>query len=143
MPPTGNRITFGNELNNALQPNGNGKIDCNPAGYATASPADDTPCEYITYKLTANDSGAACSAATCTLRRANTANSADVGDAVARFVDGSGGLSFTYLESDGTALDAGDTESQITAVSVELKIRVPGDPPRTQTLATKVDLRNR
>lgn len=135
--PTNTQVTFGNETN--LIGNSKGRVDC----------TTNANCEYITYKLTANDSGAVCSTATCTLRRVKSANSADVGDAVVGFVDGVNGLTFTSLGNNGEPCGLANPtcnntiESQVAGVLIELKIKVPGDPPRTQVLTTKVDLRNR
>src|SRR3712207_1451521 len=70
--PTASQITFGNELGWP----GNKSIQCPTGG----------TCEYITYKLTDDASGAACTTSPCTLRRVNTANASDTGQPVVEFV---------------------------------------------------------
>ena len=118
------QITFGNEMDAAGA--SSNKVLCTGVAGST--------CEYMTYKLVGS-----------TLVRNNTAtgSTSSIGnELVVEFVQ-PGGLIFTYLESDGTALDAGDTEAQIARMRVELRIQVPGNPPRTQVLTTDVDLRNR
>ena len=72
-PTTVTQLTFGNDL--GAPGAGNGKIECG------------IPCEYITYKLTDDTSNPACTAAPCTLRRVNTANSGDWGAPVVENVD--------------------------------------------------------
>ena len=125
--PSSGQLTFGNELGT-----GDARITCVTA-----------PCEYITYKLTDDASGAACTVtvAPCTLRRANTANSAEIGAPVVEFVQANG-LTFTYLKSTNPDVTAA-TEAEINVVRIRLQIRVEGTLPRTQTLTTDVDLRNR
>jgi type II secretory pathway component PulJ len=133
------QITFGNERNIPNSTTGDGKIDCNPENVAANNPAY-TPCEYITYRLN-NQSGPA--GATRTLLRNNEANGSDPatgGDPVVEYVDGINGLTFTYLKGDGTAAA---TEAEVQSVRIELRIKVPGSQPGTQTLTTDVDLRNR
>lgn len=49
-------------------------------------------------------------------------------------------LTFKYLTSDG--ITETTDEEEIRVVRITLKIEVPGDPPRTQTLNTDVALRN-
>lgn len=143
--PTAAQITFGNELNNSTQPKGNGIIDCNPSGAAVGDPGY-TPCEYITYKLTDDASGAVCTAAPCTLRRVNAANSSVAGAPVVEFVrppdttapidPDQYGLRFKYLTASGTVAT---TQADIARVEMALQI-VKDD--GTQTLTTEVDLRN-
>ena len=123
--PTASQITFGNELGVP----GDKSIRCPVSG----------TCEYITYKLTDDTSGAACTAAPCTLRRVNTANSSDTGDPVVEFVQ-PGGLTFAYLKSDGTTAAA---QSEIERVRITLEIRVDrGHQDGTQNLSTEVKLRS-
>jgi prepilin-type N-terminal cleavage/methylation domain-containing protein len=123
--PTASQITFGNELGSP----GDKAIRCPSVG----------TCEYITYKLTDDASGAACTVAPCTLRRVNTANSTDTGQPVVEFVE-PGGLTFSYLKSDGTTASS---ESQIARVRITLQIRVEGgQQDGTQDLTTEVNLRN-
>jgi prepilin-type N-terminal cleavage/methylation domain-containing protein len=125
------QITFGNEL--GAEGAGDGKILCG------------TPCEYITYKLTddANGSNAPCTVSPCDLRRVNTATSTDAGQPVVDNAVVPGGLTFTYLRSDGTTLAT--SEGQIAQVRVSLVITVdPGTQnAATQRLTTEIDLRNR
>lgn len=143
--PTATQITFGNELNNSVQPTGNGRIDCNPSS-VTPSTSDDTPCEYITYKLSQ-------SGATRTLLRNNSIDGSVAGsggDPVAEYVDGAGGLAFTYIGDSGDLCGAGTAnltctgvnEENINRVRIALKIRVPGVQDGIQTLTTDVDLRS-
>lgn len=123
--PTASQITFGNELGTT----GDKMIQCPIIG----------TCEYITYKLTDDASGAACTAAPCTLRRVNTANSSDTGDPVVEFVE-PGGLAFAYLKSDDTTAAS---QSEIDRVRITLQIRVDrGQQDGTQNLTTEVDLRS-
>lgn len=63
------------------------------------------------------------------------------GQSVVEFVDGSSGLNFTYLKSNGVS--AATTEPEIAIVRVNLKIRVPGVQDGTQELTTDINLRNR
>lgn len=139
------QITFGNELNNSLQSNGNQQIDCNP-GSATPSTSDDTPCEYITYKLTqtANPSTICTAAVTgpCTLRRVNAADSSGAGDPVVEFVKPDG-LQFRYFTASGAVIDPASPGSytQADIARVEIKLQIDKN-NRTQTLTTEVDLRN-
>ena len=122
--PTATQITFGNDLD------GSGTVACG------------TPCEYITYKLTANDStNTACTASPCTLKRVNAANSTGVGDPVVENVVYNG-LSLTYYKADGTAATS---EGQISRVRVSLEITVdPGTTNEgTQELTSEIYLRNR
>jgi len=126
--PTASQITFGNEL--GAEGAGDGKILCG------------TPCEYITYKLSNDASGAACTAPPCTLRRVNTVNASDTGQPVVEDV-ALNGLTFTYLKSDGTAAT---TQGEIARVLVSLEIAVDQGKPRSeaiQRLTTQIDLRNR
>jgi hypothetical protein len=85
VPPTAvTQLTFGNDL--GAPGAGNGIIECG------------SPCEYITYKLTNATGTAACAAAPCTLWRDNGPNPGPVVENIAF-----NGLSFTLLQSDGTA----------------------------------------
>lgn len=142
--PTASQITFGNELGAS----GDGSIKCLSA----------SACEYITYKLTDDASGAACTAAPCTLRRVNTASSSDTGQPVVDFVrapvSGNYGLRFKYFTETPTgtveinpASPSPYTQADIDRVEISLQIEVDnntgdGQPGRTQTLTTEVDLRN-
>ena len=127
----GSQITFGNEL--GAEGAGDGKILCG------------TPCEYITYKLTddANGSNAPCTVSPCDLRRVNTATSTAAGQPVVDNAVFPGGLTLTYLRSDG--ITPATTEDQIAIVRVSLDIAVdPNSKFRaTQRLTTDIDLRNR
>jgi prepilin-type N-terminal cleavage/methylation domain-containing protein len=125
--PTSTQITFGNEL--GAEGAGDRKILCG------------TPCEYITYKLTDDASGAACTAAPCTLRRVNTANSSDTGQRAVEDV-ALNGLAFTYYESDGTTAEG---EGEIVKVHLSLQIAVDqgNSYEAAQRLTTEIDLRNR
>jgi prepilin-type N-terminal cleavage/methylation domain-containing protein len=116
--PTATQITFGNELGTA-----NGAIQCG------------SPCEYITYKLTANNSGSACTGAPCALRRVNTANASNTGQPVVEYV-AVDGLQFKYY----TASGATATEQEnISRVEISLQIIKDG---RIQNVVTEVNLRN-
>ncbi len=101
------------------------------------------PCEYITYKLTdgtgEDTSNTTCTAAStppCTLRRVNAASSAALpGDPVVENV-APGGLTFEYLNSDGTPLTTGN-EGDIRMVRISLVVRVDrhiGDDPSRRRL---------
>jgi prepilin-type N-terminal cleavage/methylation domain-containing protein len=126
--PSDTQITFGNELGDEGE--GDGTIDCGD------------PCEYITYKLTDDASGDACTVSPCDLRRVNEANSDLPGNPVVENAVVPGGLTFTYFKSDGTIAT---TEGEIDKVSVSLVITVdPGTKTAaTQRLTTEIDLRNR
>ena len=85
----------------------------------------------------------------CTLRRVNTADSDDSGDPVVEDVAASG-LTFTFLESDGTALDfdvPGEEDDEgdigIVLVSLDIAVNQGTNTQGTQTLTTAIDLRNR
>jgi Tfp pilus assembly protein PilW len=134
--PTSSQITFGNELGAS----GDGTIKCPTGG----------TCEYITYKLTDDASGAACTAAPCTLRRVNAASSIATGDPVVEFVrppvagDASKyGLRFRYFKADGTEINPASpgtyTQANIARVEIALQIEVDDS---TQELVTDVELRN-
>jgi hypothetical protein len=133
VPPTIREdLTFGNDL--GAPGASNGIIECG------------SPCEYITYKLTDASGAADCTAAPCTLWRVNGTNSGPVAEnlAVNDETDGiaNDGLSFTLLESDGTAPV---NEGEVGMVLVKLNVVVDqgiGN-PGTQTLTTVIDLRNR
>jgi Tfp pilus assembly protein PilW len=118
---TANQITFGNDLN------GDAKLRC-PISLI------DTRCEFITYKLS--------SSAPYTLQRVNTATpNTSPGEAVIEFVNGSNGLTFTYLKPDSSGnLVTTTTPSEVKVVRVRLQINKDG---RTQNLTTDVTLRNR
>src|SRR5215212_6164819 len=129
------QITFGNER--GAEGEGDGQIDC---------PAPDD-CEYITYKLSAPSDEAPCavSATGCsTLLRVNTANSGDPGNPVSENAVVPGGLTFTYLDSNGAEILDSD-EAKIARVRVSLEIAVdPGTKYEArQRLTTEIDLRNR
>ena len=127
--PTPTQITFGNELGAGGA--GDGTIECGD------------PCEYITYKLSAPSDDPPCTLAACsTLLRVNTANSGDPGDPVSENAVGPGGLTFTYLKSDG---ETAATEGEIARVRISLTITVDPDTKyeATQKLTTEIDLRNR
>ena len=134
--PTPTQITFGNELSTVGEA-GYGQIEC----------PDADNCEYITYKLSAPSDEAPCAASATgcsTLLRVNTANSGDPGDPVSENTVVPGGLTFTYLRSDGTTVtDVADID-QIERVRVSLEIAVdPGTHyEATQRLTTEIDLRN-
>ena len=115
---TANQITFGNDLN------GNGKVTCLSA----------TTCEYITYKLS--------SSAPYTLQRVSTATpNTSAGDPVVEFVNGSGGLTFTYLKPDASGdLVTTTTPDEVRVVRARLQISKDG---RVQNLTTNITLRNR
>jgi len=130
VPPTDvTQVTFGNDLPGAPGA-GNGKIECG------------SPCEYITYKLTDDTSNNPCTAAPCSLRRVNTANPGDWGQPVTENVLVPGGLSFTFLRSDGTA-PANEGEVGMVRISLSLSVKQGIGSAGTQTLTTVVDLRNR
>lgn len=124
VPPTAvTQLTFGNDL--GAPGAGNGIVECG------------SPCEYITYKLTNASGTTTCAAVPCTLWRDNGPNSGPVVENVAF-----NGLSFTLLQSDGTAPAS---EAQVGMVLVELDVVVDqgvGN-PGTQELTTVIDLRNR
>jgi prepilin-type N-terminal cleavage/methylation domain-containing protein len=128
-PKTVNQITFGNDL--GAQGAGNKIVECG------------APCEYITYKLTDAAGDVPCDESPCTLRRVNTANSADDGDPLVENVI-TNGLTFTFYKSDGTS-PATLTEGEIGKVLVSLDVAVnPGTEAQgTQELSTEIDLRNR
>jgi hypothetical protein len=141
--PSPTQLTFGNDL--GAEGLGNGQVECG------------TPCEYITYKLSAPSNAAPCTAAPLgcsTLLRVNTTDSGDPGDPVSENAVVPGGLTFTYLRSDGSTVDSGTCtldpplsacEGEIAKVRVSLMIRVdPGTRiAATQRLTTEIDLRNR
>lgn len=116
--PSATRITFGNELGSP----GDRLIRC----------PDANSCEYITYKLVGS-----------TLRRVNSANSADAGQPVVEFVRPDG-LRFRYFTLAGNEINPASpgslTTQDIGRVEIALQIAVDG---RTQNLTTVVDLRNR
>jgi prepilin-type N-terminal cleavage/methylation domain-containing protein len=129
---TPSELTFGNDMGG--EGAGNGKIECGTP-----------PCEYITYKLTDSAGTTPCTAAPCTLRRVNTANSDDLGDPVVENVVADG-LTFTLLQSDGATLAT--NEGEIGMVLVSLDVAVSGwdmgtNTEGTQKLTTAIDLRNR
>lgn len=129
-PQVVTQLTFGNDLGGPGA--GNGTIECG------------SPCEYITYKLTDNAGNNGCTtaaAAPCTLRRVNTANSADLGAPVVENV-APNGLTFTLFKSDGTNPA---NESEVGMVLVELDVVVDEGIGNagSQTLTTVIDLRNR
>jgi len=128
--PTATQITFGNEL--GAEGAGDGKITCSPG----------TPCEYITYKLTDDTSNSVCTTSPCSLRRVNTASSSLWGDPLGENVFVPGGLTFTYLKSDGTPATS---EGDIAKVRVRLRITVKPNTEyeASQILKTDIDLRNR
>jgi prepilin-type N-terminal cleavage/methylation domain-containing protein len=135
-PTTVTQLTFGNDLGPAVGPDqGNGKIECGD------------PCEYITYKLTDDTSTSACTAAPCTLRRVNTANSGDWGAPVVEnvaVVEGVPGLTFQLLQSNGVT--PATCEKNVGIVLVRLVVSVDkgvAGAAGTQTLTTVIDLRNR
>lgn len=124
VPPTSvTQLTFGNDLD------GDSSIVCGGS------------CEYITYKLTDDASNVACTAAPCTLRRVNTANSGDFGDPLVENVVPDG-LTFDFFRSDGTAPAS---EGEIGKVRVRLNVSVDKGIGNdgTQVLTTEIDLRNR
>ena len=134
--PTPTQITFGNELSTEGE-EGYGQIEC----------PDADNCEYITYKLSAPSDEAPCAASATgcsTLLRVNTANSGDLGDPVSENTVVPGGLTFTYLRSDGTTVTDEADIDQIERVRVSLEIAVdPGtNYEATQRLTTEIDLRN-
>jgi prepilin-type N-terminal cleavage/methylation domain-containing protein len=116
-----NQITFGNELN------GDDKLSC-PISLT------DTRCEFITYKLSGS--------APYTLQRVNTATpSTSAGDPVVEFVNGSGGLTFTYLKPDANGnLVTTTNVDEVKVVRARLQISKDG---RVQNLTTDITLRNR
>ncbi|MDP9437890.1 MAG: prepilin-type N-terminal cleavage/methylation domain-containing protein [Actinomycetota bacterium] len=123
------QLTFGNDIS-AAGTAGAGKIECG------------SPCEYITYKLTDDSSGTvACTVAPCTLRRVNTANSADAGDPIVENV-AANGLSFTLLKSSGNA-PANESEVGMVLVSLDVVVDQGIGNAGTQKLTTVIDLRNR
>lgn len=134
--PTSTQITIGNELGTSAD----GTIKCPSA----------TTCEYITYKLTDDASGAACTVSPCTLRRVSAASSTATGDPVVEFVrapvagDASKyGLRFKYFKADGTEINPASpgtaTQADIARVEIALQIEVDDT---TQELVTDVELRN-
>jgi prepilin-type N-terminal cleavage/methylation domain-containing protein len=127
--PSQTQITFGNEL--GAEGEGDGTIKCG------------TPCEYITYKLSAPSTTAPCTLSPCsTLLRVNTANSTDSGDPVVENVV-PGGLTFTYLKSNGTTLATSESDIRIVLVSLDIAVHPGTNNEATQELTTVIDLRNR
>lgn len=129
-PKVVTQLTFGNDLGGPGA--GNGMIECG------------SPCEYITYKLTDNAGNSGCTtvaAAPCTLRRVNTANSADVGAPVVENV-APNGLTFTLFKSDGTN-PANESEVGMLLVELDVVVDEGIGNAGTQTLTTVIDLRNR
>lgn len=130
--PTANQITFGNDLNGDRKVYPPYRTD---AAYSTG--------EEITYRLSGT-----------TLER--VVGNVDAGGAytaqvspVVEFVQ-PGGLEFTYLKSDGTALTSAEladpaNEPLIATVRIELAIEIDRGAlgTRTQILTTDVALRNR
>ena len=116
-----NQITFGNDLN------GDKKLSC-PISLT------DTRCEFITYKVSTSSP--------YTLLRINTATpNTSAGESVVRYVNGSSGLTFTYLTSDSSGnLVATSVPSEVKVVRARLQISKDG---RVQTLTTDINLRNR
>src|SRR5215213_7855198 len=111
--PTATQITFGNEL--GAEGAGNGKIDC-------LSVAN---CEYITYKLSAPSNAAPCTLSPCsTLLRVKAADSTGAGDPVVENVV-PGGLTFTYLKSDGATLATSESDVGVVLVSLDIAVH-PG-----------------
>jgi hypothetical protein len=128
-PTTVTQLTFGNDLS-VTGTAGRGVIECG------------TPCEYITYKLTDDTSNLACTAAPCSLRRVNTANSGDWGAPVTENVVVPNGLSFTFLRSDG-GTPANEGEVGMVLVRLDVSVKQGIGSAGTQTLTTVIDLRNR
>ena len=130
VPPTDvTQVTFGNDLPGAPDA-GNGKIECG------------SPCEYITYKLTDDTSNTTCTAAPCSLRRVNTADPSLWGAPVTENVLVPGGLSFTFLRSDGST-PANEGEVGMVRISLIVSVKQGIGSAGTQKLTTVVDLRNR
>ena len=129
VPPTAvTQLTFGNDL--GAPGAGNGIVECG------------SPCEYITYKLIDNAGNTPCTAnPPCTLRRVNTANSAEAGEPVVENV-ALNGLSFTLLRSDG-GTPANEGEVGMVLVSLDVVVDQGIGNPGTQELTTVIDLRNR
>ena len=127
-PTTRTDLTFGNNLG--------------APGAADGAVTCGSPCEYITYKLTDDSSGTvAFILAPCTLRRVNTANSADAGQPVVENV-AANGLSFTLLKSDGNA-PANEGEVGVVLLNLDVAVNQGIGNPGTQELSTIIDLRNR
>jgi prepilin-type N-terminal cleavage/methylation domain-containing protein len=117
-PLATNQITFGNDLD------GNGKVTCLSA----------TTCEYMTYKVSGS--------APYTLQRVNTATpNTSAGEPVVEFVNGSGGLTFTYLKP-GTNGDLVTTTNPDEVTVVRARLQISKD-ERVQNLTTNITLRNR
>jgi hypothetical protein len=118
---TANQLTFGNDLN------GDRKLSC-PISLT------DARCEFITYKLS--------STAPYTLQRINTATpNTSPGESVVEYVNGSGGLTFTYLKSDSSGnLVTTTNPNEVKVVRARLQISKNG---RVQNLTTDINLRNR
>lgn len=116
---TEDEIAFGNDLD------GNREIEC---------PNDDDACETIGYEVyTPSESE------TDALGRANSPGM--VNQAAVEYVED---LDFTYYDGSGNTLTPGSAdEADVAAVGIGLEIEIPGDPPRTQELSTRVGLRNR
>jgi len=127
-PTTVTQLTFGNDL--GAPGAANGKIECG------------TPCEYITYKLTDDTGPGECTAAPCSLRRVNTANSGDWGAPVTENVVVPNGLSFTFLRSDG-GTPANEGEVGMVLLRLDVSVNEGLGNAGTQTLTTVIDLRNR
>lgn len=120
--PTSTQITFGNDLD------GDRKVDC---------PNSEGNCDYITYRLS--------SGPPYKLLRNNTAGGSDTstgGDPVVEHVK-SGGLTFTYLKSDGITPATSESDIAIVRISLTIEINRGSLGTRTQTLTTDVALRNR
>ena len=115
------RIVFGNDLN------GDRVIEVCSSGASSE-------CETIGYEIyTPSDSE------TDALGRSNSP--AMFNQAAVEYVEN---LSFEYYDENGNPLtSASDDEADVASVGISLKVTVPGDPPRTQTLSTEVSLRNR
>jgi len=129
--PTANQITFGNER--GAEGAGNGKIDC-------LSVAN---CEYITYKLSAPSNAAPCTLSPCsTLLRVKAADSTGAGDPVVENVV-PGGLTFTYLKSDGATLATSESDVGVVLVSLDIAVHPGTNNEGTQELTTAIGLRNR
>ncbi len=113
-------IVFGNALN------GDRTIECQSDGSAE--------CETIGYEVYTPDESD-----TDALGRSNSP--AMINQAAVEYVED---LSFTYYDENGDTLTPGSAdETDVVAVGISLEIKVPGDPPRTQELSTRVSLRNR
>ncbi len=100
------------------------------------------PPQPITYSLSGGCSPPANGSRTLLRNTTANPNCSSGGDPVVEYVDGTNGLTFTYLKSVSPDTPA-SIETEVKIVRITLKIKKPGLQAGTQTLTTNVYLRNR